>query len=336
MNKFFIVLLALASCQIDNDQLMFENFQKFITKYNKKYNSINEFLSRFEIFKKNVKEALSQNHETFKVGITKFSDLTQQEFSKTHLNRNYYNALEIENYEPVILQENLALPKSLDWRTYGRVSPVKNEGEECDSHWAFSVVGNLEGLYYARWKVMRRFSEQMLIDCDDEDGDCHGGRPQIAFVWLKNNGGIMFEDDYPYVGKKQKCKKDPSKYAADFKITGYQKLGTREEKFHCVGESLVQEFLYQKGPISVCLNCKYLYSYVCGMLFYSRKECPVSGIDHCVTLVGYGIDDTYKSDYWLLKNSWGKDWGENGYFRVIRGEGVCGINCEVTSATVEF
>ena len=204
MNKFFIMLLALASCQIDNDQLMFENFQKFITKYNKKYNSINEFLSRFEIFKKNVKEALSQNHETFKVGITKFSDLTQQEFSKTYLNRNYYNALEIENYEPVILQENLALPKSLDWRTYGRVSPVKNEGDECYSHWAFSVVGNLEGLYKAKKEVMKRFSEQMLIDCDDTESGCDGGRPQRAYIWLKNNGGIMLEDDYPYVGKRQK------------------------------------------------------------------------------------------------------------------------------------
>ena len=172
MNKFFIVLLALASCQIDNDQLMFENFQKFITKYNKKYKSINEFLSRFEIFKRNVKDVLSQNYETFKVGITKFSDMTQQEFSKTHLNRNYYNALEIENYEPVILQENLALPKSLDWRTYGRVSPVKNQGEECDSHWAFSVVCNLEGLYKAKTNVMKRFSEQMLIDCVQTDSGC--------------------------------------------------------------------------------------------------------------------------------------------------------------------
>ena len=164
MNKIFVVLLALASCQFDMEKLMFSNFQKFITKYKKKYNSVNEFLARYEVFKRNVNAAFSEQNESFQVGITKFSDMTHQEFARTYLNLNY-DALAMANFEPVTVENTNAAPSSYDWRNAGRVSKVKDQGS-CGSCWAFATVANLEGLYYAKKKIMKTFSEQMLVDCD--------------------------------------------------------------------------------------------------------------------------------------------------------------------------
>ena len=334
MNKFLILLLvALASCQFDTERLMFDYFQKFITKYEKNYQSMNEFLARYEVFKRNVFDVLSQNPKTFKVGITKFSDLTHQEFSKKYLNLNY-DALALANFEPTYVTVTNAAPSSYDWRNQGRVSGVKDQAS-CGSCWAFATVANLEGLYYAKKKVMKTFSEQMLVDCDTQDSGCNGGLMQYAFNWIKSNGGIMYEKDYPYTGTDGTCKSDKSKYA-DFKVTGYKKLGSSTQTWSCVDEDQIKEFLYETGPLAIALNADYLSSYTGGIVDYTSSKCPKSGINHAVTLVGYGTDASSSMDYWIVKNSWGKSWGESGYFRIRRGNGTCGVNCYITTATVSF
>jgi len=330
MNKFLIVLFALASCQFDMEKLMFTNFQKFITKYKKNYKSVNEFLARYEVFKRNVHTALSAPKASFTTGITKFSDMTQQEFAKTYLNLNY-DAMAVANFEPVTVKSTNAAPSSYDWRNQGRVSPIKDQAS-CGSCWAFATVANLEGLYYANKGVMKTFSEQMLVDCDTQDSGCNGGLMQYSFNWLKSNGGIMYDTDYPYVGSEQTCKSDKTKYA-DFKVTGYKKLGSTWSTWSCVDEDEIKEFLYETGPLAVALNADYLSSYTGGIVDYTSSKCPYSGINHAVTMVGYGTDSM---DYWIVKNSWGKDWGESGYFRIRRGNGTCGINCYITTATVSF
>ena len=333
MNKFLIVLFALASCQFDMEKLMFTNFQKFITKYKKNYKSVNEFLARYEVFKRNVHASLSAPKASFTTGITKFSDMTQQEFAKTYLNLNY-DALAVVNFEPATVKTTNAAPTSYDWRNQGRVSPIKDQAS-CGSCWAFATVANLEGLYYAKKGVMKTFSEQMLVDCDTQDSGCNGGLMQYAFNWLKSNGGIMYDTDYPYVGVEQTCKSDKTKYA-DFKVTGYKKLGSTWSTWSCVDEDEIKEFLYETGPLAVALNADYLSSYTGGIVDYTSSKCPYSGINHAVTMVGYGTDSSSSMDYWIVKNSWGKDWGESGYFRIRRGNGTCGINCYITTATVSF
>ena len=333
MNKFLIVLFALASCQFDMEKLMFTNFQKFITKYKKNYKSVNEFLARYEVFKRNVHASLSAPKASFTTGITKFSDMTQQEFAKTYLNLNY-DALAVVNFEPATVKTTNAAPTSYDWRNQGRVSPIKDQAS-CGSCWAFATVANLEGLYYANKGVMKTFSEQMLVDCDTQDSGCNGGLMQYAFNWIKSNGGIMYDTDYPYVGVEQTCKSDKTKYA-DFKVTGYKKLGSTWSTWSCVDEDEIKEFLYETGPLAVALNADYLSSYTGGIVDYTSSKCPYSGINHAVTMVGYGTDSSSSMDYWIVKNSWGKDWGESGYFRIRRGNGTCGINCYITTATVSF
>ena len=238
----------------------------------------------------------------------------------------------IANFEPTTVKVSNAAPSSYDWRNYGRVSPVKDQGS-CGSCWAFSTTGNLESLYAATKGVIKTFSEQMLVDCDTSDSGCNGGLMEYTFTWLKNNGGIMFDSDYPYKGVKSACKSDSSKYA-DFKITGYKKLGSSYSTWSCVDEDELKEFLYENGPLAVAMNADPLQTYSSGILDVSSARCPTSGINHAVLLVGYG--STSSMDYWIVKNSWGKSWGEQGFFRIRRGNGTCGINCYITTATVSF
>ena len=333
MNKFLIVFVfALVASNVDVDTIMFQQFQKFIKKYNKKYASINEYLARFEVFKRNVMAAFTEN-TSYQTGITKFSDLTYQEFAKTYLNLNY-DAMAVANFNPHIVKVTNAAPDAWDWREKGYVSPVKDQGS-CGSCWAFSTVGNLEGLYYKEKQTMVTLSEQMLVDCDTYDSGCNGGLMENTFTWLKENGGIMTDTDYPYKGRKGTCQSDETKYV-DMQITGYTKLGSGSSTWDPVDEDEIKEFLYETGPLAVALNANPLQTYSSGILDKTSSQCPTSGMNHAVTMVGYGHDDSQDKDYWIVKNSWGKNWGEDGYFRIRRGTGCCGINCYITTATVAF
>ena len=331
MNKFILALLiALVACDIDVDAIMFQQFQRFIKKYHKKYSSVNEFLARYEVFKRNTLTTFQENN-SYKTGITKFSDLTFQEFSKIYLNLNY-DAMAIANFNPYIVKVSNAAPDAFDWREKGYVSPVKDQGS-CGSCWAFSTVANLEGQYYKGKGKMVTLSEQMLVDCDTYDSACNGGLMENTFTWLKENGGIMTDADYPYVGYKQSCKSDPSKYV-DMTITGYKKLGSSSSTWDPVDEEEIKEFLYETGPLAVALNANPLQTYSSGILDKTSSQCPISGMNHAVTMVGYGSESG--KDYWIIKNSWGKSWGEDGYFRIRRGTGCCGINCYITTGLVAF
>ena len=128
MNKFVaLLLLALVACNAELDSLIFQQFQKFIKKYHKKYESVNEYLARYEVFKKNLVSTFTEETKSYKTGITKFSDLTKQEFAKIYLNLNY-DAMAMANFEPAYAKQSNAAPTTLDWRTQNRVDAVKDKG----------------------------------------------------------------------------------------------------------------------------------------------------------------------------------------------------------------
>ena len=335
MKKFFLLfLIVIVGCDIEIDSLIFQQFQKFIKKYHKKYSSVKEFLARYEVFKRNVIQTFQEEEDTsYKQGITKFSDLTQQEFAKIYLNLNY-DAFAYVNFNPVYAKKTNAAPDYWNWAEQGCISTVKDQGS-CGSCWAFATLGNLECLYNRYKHLCLTFSEQMLVDCDTSDSGCNGGLMEYAFTWLKNNGGIMTDTDYPYKGYKQACKSDSSKYV-DMKITGYKKLGSSTSTWSPVDEDEIKEFLYETCALAVALNANPLQTYTGGILDKTSSQCPTSGINHAVLLVGYGYDSASGKNYWIVKNSWGKSWGESGYFRIRRGNGTCGINCYITTATVSF
>ena len=120
------------------------------------------------------------------------------------------------------------------------------------------------------------------------------------------------------------------------KITGYIKLGDSSDSYSPADEDEMKEFLYENGPLSIGINADPLQTYSSGILDLPSSKCPSSGINHAVLLVGYGVDSNSGLNYWIVKNSWGKSWGESGYFRIRRGNGTCGVNCYVLSATVSF
>ena len=326
MNKFLLVLvLALVACDSDLDTLMFQKFQKFMNKYNKKYDSIREYLGRYIVFKRNVMKLLKQKNLSYKTGITKFFDLTRQEFAKTYLNLNY-GAMNAVNLKPYKMNAKNDSPDSWDWRDQGVVAPVKDQAA-CGSCWAFSAVANLEGLYAKEKGTIVTMSEQLLVDCDYYDSGCNGGLMEYAFTFLQENGGINNDGDYPYTGYQGDCKSDPSSFV-DMTVTGYNALCDFSE----CDEGEMKDFLYETGPLSVALNADPLMWYDSGII--DDDSCDPSALDHGVTLVGYGTENGV--DYWTVKNAWGENWGESGYFRMVRGKGMCGINTYVITATVSF
>ena len=322
MNKLvFILIIALVSCNFDKEQEMFQRFQKFIKKYNKKYNSMSEFLARFEVFKRNAMSAIYENEPYIK-GITQFSDLTQQEFKKMYLNFNY-NAFAFSNVNPYHAKVSNAAPDVFDWRDKGAVGPVGDQ-EAYTSSTVFVTLDNLQSLYYLKKGNFVTLSQQMIIDC------CVYGTQiiDLIFDWIKQHG-IESDSDYPYVGKKGECKENPSKYI-DMIVTGYKKLN------YPADEEEMKEFLYETSPLIVGLNGTPLQTYSGGIIDKTSSECPSSELNHVGILVGYGHDDASGKDYWIVKNSWGEKWGENGYFRIKRGSGTCGINTYVMTGTVSF
>ena len=214
-----------------------------------------------------------------------------------------------------------------------RVTSVKDQGS-CGAAYVFSTVGNLEGLYAGHYGILLDLSNSVIIDCDTKDSGCNGGLMQYAFEWLKDNG-IMTEADYPYKGYKGTCKIDLDK-CVHMTITGFEKLGDPSSVFSCVDEEEMKEFLYRIGPLSIALNANPLQTYSSGIIDLTATKCPSSGINHAALLVGYGTDSNIGIDYWIVKNSWGKSWGESGYFRMRRGNGTCGINCYVITAIISF
>ena len=333
MNKFLIVLFfAFCSCEAEFDSIVFHQFQKFIKKYNKKYESVNEYLARYEVFKKNMMKSFMNENKSYQTGITKFSDLTKQEFTKIYLNLNY-DAMAMANFNPYLVDFKYGAPSSYDWRTRNIVTPVEDQGQ-CGSFWAFSALGNLESIYALRKGALKVFSKQMLIDCDTSDSGCNGGLMEYTYTWIKKNG-IMLDEDYPYTGKKSTCKSDKSKFV-DMVVTGYKKLGSSSSTYSCVDEDEIKEFLYGAGPLAAALNANPLQTYTSGVLDVNSTECPSSGINHAVLIVGYGTDPSVGLNYWIVKNSWGQNWGESGYFRIKRGSGTCGINCYIITGIVPY
>jgi len=310
------------------------SFKSFMQEHSKRYPDYSEYKKRFGIFKENMKKVQflrETERGSGKYGATKFADLTEEEFKERHL------GLYTKQYDPVLNEfdsdlppadiPNVALPESFDWRTKGAVTPVKNQGS-CGSCWAFSVTGNVEGQYKIKHGELLSFSEQELVDCDKLDNGCNGGLPENAYKAIKKIGGLELEDDYKYEGDDETCHFNKAK--VEVEVSGGVKLPTNE--------TAIAAWLLQNGPISIGINANGMQFYMGGVSHPWKFLCDPSGLDHGVLIVGFGV---YRSKYfkvekpyWLIKNSWGPTWGEQGYYRVFRGDGTCGVNQMATSATI--
>jgi C1A family cysteine protease len=293
--------LALVALAAADEALYRREFNSFMRKYGKIYGQ-EEFNNRYAIFKKNY-DAIKEPWQ----GVTKFSDLTPEEFERLYLNPNFKDAPKPDHFAAPV---NVPNQDSIDWREKGVVTPVKDQGQ-CGSCWAFSTTGNAEGQWALAGHGLVSLSEQELVDCDKSDYGCNGGLMQTAYKYVIANG-LDTEECYPYKAYGQTCKAQASCHTA--------KARSWEAVTH--SEDAIEAYLTAHGPISIALNANWLQSYTGGIGHPS--SCPSSGINHGILLVGYNNKDGGKKS-WLIKNSWGTGWGERGYFRMEKGYSLCGI-----------
>jgi len=287
-------------------------------KHQKLYSETEERL-RFAIFSDNHHKIVKFNNEneTPKLAINKFADLTATEFKNTYarcMKRGDRRPTEVS--EPVTVGN---LPDSVDWRNKGAVTTVKNQ-QQCGSCWAFSTTGVLEGFNFIKTGTLTTFSEQQLVDCDTAvDQGCNGGLPYDALEYVAKNG-IETEGDYPYTGQDGTCQYEKAK-ATDVN-TGYSFVTANST------DSLKAALV--DGPVSVGIEADQdvFQFYSSGVI---KANCGAE-LDHAVLAVGY--DKVGLFEAFIVKNSWGADWGEQGYVYIStigvlnHGEGVCGILAE--------
>jgi C1A family cysteine protease len=303
---------------VADESIVFKRFTEFTHKFNKVYASVEEFQSRFEIFKSNLLEVLAV--DTFSgphtKGVTKFFDLTKDEFRAQYLNLKVKQGW-CQPSQLKFLSEVSAIPAELDWRAKGAVSPVKDQGQ-CGSCWAFSTVGYLESQWLIKNKSSQTFSEQQLVDCDNVDAGCNGGLMQAAFEYVQTNG-IEADTKYPYTARGQTCKFNKASVVSTVSDVQCFEDNTDEQ---------VKQYLNSIGPLAIALDATDFQYYDSGVL-----KCEGSQLDHGVLLVGYGSEDG--EDFWIVKNSWGKNWGESGFVRISTKAGEnCAVGIYVAAATL--
>ncbi|KAK3184001.1 hypothetical protein Dsin_031287 [Dipteronia sinensis] len=300
--------------------LMYERHDQWMARYGRVYSNNDEKEKRFQIYKENVAliESFNQaNNKPYKLGVNEFADLTNEEFKAS---RNRFKGHMCSQNELISFKyENVtAVPSTMDWRKKGAVTPIKDQGQ-CGCCWAFSAVAAMEGITKLTTGKLVSLSEQELVDCDVKgvDEGCNGGLMDDAFKFIQQNKGLTTETNYPYTGVDGTCSANKeANHAAD--INGFEDVPANNEK------ALLKAVASQ--PVSVAIDAG-----GSDFQFYSSGvftgECGTE-LDHGVTAVGYGVDAD-GTKYWLVKNSWGTSWGEEGYIRMQRGvaakEGLCGI-----------
>jgi len=325
MNKLAIVcflvgLTAVLAKHLYSEEVYQESFTDFVSKYNKKYTH-DGFFYRYNIFKKNFDYI--HNHNTHKktsytLAVNEFADMKFEEF---HASRTGYNMVSREyiRSKNVVELSHIASPQPVDWRDSNAVTPVKDQGQ-CGSCWSFSATGSMEGAWALKKKQLVSLSEQQLVDCSQKQGNdgCNGGLMDYAFEYVIANGGITTEAKYPYTARDGKCKKPLPPSAVS--ITKYADV-TPNSKADLIAAVEI-------GPVSIAIEAdQEAFQFYSGGVF-DDASCGTN-LDHGVLAVGYNTTDD-GTDYYIVKNSWGQNWGLSGYILMAAkdGAGECGMNMD--------
>ncbi|KAL6478441.1 hypothetical protein MHYP_G00142760 [Metynnis hypsauchen] len=293
-------------------------------KFGKSYGSVEEESQRKMVWLDNLKLVLEHNMladqglKSYRLGMNHFADMDNQEYQQMFKGcLGSFNESEIES-ETTFLQpvEGAVQPKTVDWRTEGYVTRVKDQSH-CGSCWAFSATGALEGQMFKKKRKLVRLSEQQLVDCSRRYGNhgCQGGLMDKAFKYIKNSGGLETAYTYPYQAREGRCKFNNQRAWA--KCSGYRRVSCTE---HALKNAVATI-----GPISVAIDVSHHSFQLYKSGVYDEPACSSTKMNHAVLVVGYGTDQRGK-DYWLVKNSWGTRWGDKGYIKMSRNKrNQCGI-----------
>lgn len=335
-----------------------------MAKYDKVYDDIAEFQQRFATFQSNKALVVKGNKEQgYHLSLNQFADMTLNEFkSKVLMSQRRAPTFPPERYAKTVSFQDSSLPDSFDWRDKGVVTPVKDQGT-VGTCWAFSTIENIESQWAIAGHNLTTLSVEQLVDCDNTvdpsnlHGDCgvFGGWPYLAFEYLKTVGGLETEEDYPYCCGTGKCfpcptknynktrcgpptpyckqtdscsaKLNSSKFVPGLKVADWVAIQGDEAD--------MMSQLVTRGPLSILINAELLQLYHSGVWSPPKIFCG-NDTDHAVLLVGYGTEKELlrEKPYWLVKNSWGTKWGMDGYFKLERGKGICGVGTGVTSVVL--
>lgn len=339
LSAFFTVFagdFSLRGAQVSSTSFLnegdeWQQFYNFQERFSKKYENIQELEARFEVFRTNLRNIILHNldvNQNFTMGINQFTDLTPQEFKE-----QYVGGLktEVGSYGCKSFSSDASgAPSSIDWRQKGAVTSVKDQGQ-CGSCWTFSATGAVEGAWAISTGKLVDLSEQELVDCATGfsygSHGCSGGQMDGAFKFIIENGQCALSS-YPYTSGKTKTGGSCEKCSAVAHISSCSDVKPNDQI------SLKAAVSQQPVAIAIEADTKYFQSYSSGVL--TSSSCGTN-LDHGVLIVGYGTENG--QDYWLVKNSWGTSWGDNGYVKIARSSstndaGVCGIGMDPSFPTV--
>jgi cathepsin L len=333
MNKAFIIacLLGLAVCAPKWHQLEGYTFDQYIKDFKKDYTvGSAEYASRKAIFEQQVESIVAFNRDptqTYKQGVNRHTDLTHNEFKqnirgiakgmKNSVGNSYLRSLSASEHQTPTKEEMAALPTNVDWRDHGVVTPVKDQGH-CGSCWAFASAATLESHAAINSGSLKTLSTQQLVSCIPNpmscggSGGCGGAITELAFSYVQLYG-LTSEYKYSYQsyysGETGACQYEELLPSAEVEADGYIRLPLNDYDalLHAVATV---------GPVTVSVDASQWKNYESGV-FNGCSYTDNIDIDHAVVLVGYGTDETL-GDFWLVRNSWGTGYGENGYIRIHR------------------
>ncbi|GAB1603621.1 cathepsin L1-like [Argonauta hians] len=328
MYSFLLVALvsACAALPFETNSFLDDEWDFFKKSFTKIYQTESEEYFRRVVWEKNHmfvlthNEAARQKKVHFTVAMNKYGDLTHKEFRET---MNGYKGKvkkpvkpEPEDYDATLMY----LPKSVDWREKGYVTPVKDQ-KSCGSCYAFSATGSLEGQHFRKTGKLISLSEQNIIDCSGPEGNngCNGGLMDQAFQYIEENRGIDTEKAYPYEAETGECR-----YRQNG--TGATDIGFKD--IRSGSEYRLKKAVAHVGPVSVAIDASDMQFRFYKAGVYYNPDCSSENLDHGVLVVGYGVQEKNESqtEYWLVKNSWSESWGEEGYIKMARNmDNNCGI-----------
>lgn len=310
---------------------------EFKNRFGKTYNDLLEHDKRKAIFCVNLNRINSYNRRLGfkKLGINWRSDWTKEEIEQIMMNEpidEHDGMIQFPNF--LNLTDNP--PAELDFRSNKRiVGPIKDQGH-CGSCWAFAAVALIEANEH-KWDSsishVTRLSEQQLVDCVErkggEDG-CSGRNYLDSLSYVKAAGGLMKSIDYRYVSgvtekSQDNCKFEASKiYPASRKFNNFIRITGADE-------ILLKRIIASYGPVMVSIEAKQEFHDIEGKNIILDPECTGQKTNHAVLLVGYGHDNKQGLDYWIIKNSWGYDWADEGFGYMARN---MNNNCSIASKPV--
>jgi len=311
-------------------------FLNFAKTFNKKYATLEELQTRKNIFNQRY-EAMVAHNQRYEAGevswwkkVTQHYDLTDEEIEKAlglggalHASQaDQRNTMEKELVSKIAAKE---APASWSWVDQGGVTSVKDQGS-CGSCADFAAVATIDTCMWRASGVLEDdLSEQHLMDCGYDGTTMIGCDGAFVFAYIEwviwdNDGWVEQESCSPYFAEEKTCVDDDTCNYAGAMVSGiYNNWNPTEDE--------LKELVYI-NPTATAIMASYMFDYAGGIYEddqccnYPDTDCGYN-INHAVTVVGYGSEDG--KDFWLIKNSWGTSWGEDGFIRFKRGSGHCGV-----------